>query len=109
MVRDYYGMAEQTGGICLECPCGHLHTSTWSDILVRRESDYGLCAPGEPGVLQVLSPLPWSYPGHSLLTEDLGVLLGEDDCLCWRQGIYFRVLGRIPRAEVRGCSDTYEG
>lgn len=109
VVRDYYGMAEQTGGICLECPCGHLHTSTWSDILVRRESDYGLCAPGEPGVLQVLSPLPWSYPGHSLLTEDLGVLLGEDDCLCGRQGKYFRVLGRIPRAEVRGCSDTYEG
>ena len=109
VIRDYYGMAEQTGGIYLECPCGHLHTSTWSDVLVRRGSDYGLCAPGEPGVLQVLSLLPRSYPGHSLLTEDLGVLLGEDDCPCGRLGTYFRVLGRIPKAEVRGCSDTYEG
>ena len=64
---------------------------------------------GEEGVLQVLSPLPRSYPGHSLLTEDLGVLLGEDDCPCGRKGKYFKVTGRVPRAEVRGCSDTYEG
>ena len=26
-VSDYYGMAEQTGCIYLECPCGHLHAS----------------------------------------------------------------------------------
>jgi hypothetical protein len=41
------------------------------------------------------------------LTEDLGVILGEDDCPCGRMGRYFRVQGRIPAAEVRGCSDTY--
>ncbi len=108
-VSNYYGMAEQTGCIYMECPCGHLHASVWSDVLIRRGGDYGVCAPGEPGVIQVLSPLPRSYPGHSLLTEDMGVLLGEDDCPCGRLGKYFRVTGRIPRAEVRGCSDTYEG
>lgn len=108
-VFDYYGMAEQTGCIYLECPCGHLHASVWSDVLVRRPEDGGLCAPGEPGVLQVLSLLPRSYPGHSLLTEDMGVLLGVDDCPCGRLGTYFQVTGRAPRAEVRGCSDTYEG
>ena len=108
-VYDYYGMAEQTGCIYLECPCGHLHASVWSDVLLRRPADYGLCAPGEPGLIQVLSLLPWSYPGHSLLTEDMGVLLGEDDCPCGRKGKYFAVTGRVPQAEVRGCSDTYEG
>lgn len=108
-VSDYYGMAEQTGCIYMECPHGHLHASTWSDVLFRRAEDYGLCQVGEPGILQVLSLLPRSYPGHSLLTEDLGVLLGEDDCPCGRLGKYFTVTGRIPRAEVRGCSDTYEG
>ena len=108
-VCDYYGMAEQTGCIYLECPCGHLHASVWSDVLVRRAEDGGLCGPGEPGVLQVLSLLPRSYPGHSVLTEDMGVLLGEDNCPCGRLGKYFHVTGRVPRAEVRGCSDTYEG
>ena len=108
-VSNYYGMAEQTGCIYMECPQGHLHASLWSDIVVRRGRDYRPCEPGEEGVLQVLSPLPRSYPGHSLLTEDLGVLLGEDDCPCGRKGKYFKVTGRVPRAEVRGCSDTYEG
>ena len=107
-VSNYYGMAEQTGCVYMECQEGHLHASVWSDVLFRRE-DGGLCGVGEPGVIQVLSPLPRSYPGHALLTEDLGVLLGEDDCPCGRKGKYFSVSGRIPRAEVRGCSDTYEG
>ena len=108
-VRSYYGMAEQTGCICMECACGHLHTSTWSDILIRRERDYSVCGAGEPGVIQVLTPIAMSYPGHSLLTEDRGVQLGEDDCPCGRKGKYFKILGRLPRAEIRGCSDTFEG
>ena len=35
--------------------------------------------------------MPTSYPGHSLLTEDEGVLLGEDDCTCSRLGKYFKI------------------
>lgn len=62
----------------------------------------------EKGLIQVVSMLPRSYPGHSLLTEDEGVLLGEDDCPCGRKGKYFKILGRIQNAEIRGCSDTYQ-
>lgn len=108
-VVDYYGMAEQTGCVYLECPQGHLHASSYSDILIRRPSDHGVCPVGEPGVIEVLSLLPKSYPGHALLTEDMGVLLGEDDCPCGWKGKYFSITGRIPKAEVRGCSDTYGG
>ena len=62
---------------------------------------------GEAGIIQVVSLLPKSYPGHSLLTEDEGVILGQDDCPCGRKGKYFKVLGRLKQAEIRGCSDTY--
>jgi len=106
-VHDYYGMVEQTGCIYMECEAGHLHASNYSDIILRRGSDFSPCGIGERGILQVLSPLPASYPGHSLLTEDEGVLLGVDDCPCGRKGKYFRVLGRLKNAEIRGCSDTY--
>jgi len=58
-------------------------------------------------VIQVLSVLPRSYPGHSLLTEDVGALLGEDDCPCGRLGRTLRVDGRLKSAEPRGCSDTH--
>lgn len=107
-VHNYYGMVEQTGSIYMECEYGHLHVSIFSDIIIRRAYDLNPAAIGEPGIVQTLSILPDSYPGHSLLTEDEGVLLGEDDCPCGRKGKYFQVIGRLKNAEIRGCSDTYE-
>lgn len=106
-VHDYYGMVEQTGSIYMECEYGHLHTPVFSDIIIRRASDFSIAKVGERGIIQVLSILPHSYPGHSLLTEDEGVLLGEDDCPCGRLGKFFKIVGRLKNAEIRGCSDTY--
>ena len=106
-VCDYYGMVEQTGGIYMECEEGHLHASTYSDVIMRQPNDFSVCEVGEKGIIQVVSLLPKSYPGHSLLTEDEGVILGIDDCPCGRKGKYFQVLGRMKLAEIRGCSDTY--
>ena len=105
---DHYGMAEQTGSIYAECEYGHLHASIYSDVIARRPKDFTPCEIGEPGIIQVLSVLPHSYPGHSLLTEDKGIILGEDDCPCGRKGKYIKVLGRMSQAELRGCSDTLE-
>jgi hypothetical protein len=85
-----------------------LHASNFSDIIIRRPLDFMICDVGEPGIVQVISLIPRSYPGHSLLTEDSGVLLGEDDCGCGRKGKYFSIIGRLRQAEIRGCSDTYE-
>lgn len=106
-VHDYYGMVEQTGSIYMECENGHLHTPIFSDIIIRRAHDFSIAEIGEKGIIQVLSVLPNSYPGHSLLTEDEGILLGEDDCSCGRLGKYFKIVGRLKNAEIRGCSDTY--
>lgn len=106
-VHDYYGMVEQTGSIYMQCECGHLHASIFSDVIIRDPYDFRVLSQGEKGIIQVVSTIPESYPGHSLLTEDEGVLLGEDDCPCGRLGKYFTVTGRLQNAEIRGCSDTY--
>jgi phenylacetate-coenzyme A ligase PaaK-like adenylate-forming protein len=107
-VHDYYGMVEQTGTIYMECEYGHYHASVFSDILVRRAHDFSMADLGEEGIIQVLSILPNSYPGHSLLTDDNGTWLGEDDCPCGRLGKYFKIVGRLKNAEIKGCSDIYE-
>ena len=106
-IHDYYGMVEQTGCIYMQCEYGHLHASIFSDVIIRNPYDFTECEVGEKGIIQVVSMLPESYPGHSLITEDEGILLGEDDCPCGRKGRYFKIIGRIKNAEVRGCSDTY--
>ena len=40
-------------------------------------------------MIQMLSLLPLSYPGHNILTEDLGIIHGEDNCKCGRSGVLF--------------------
>lgn len=105
-VHDYYGMVEQTGSIFMECEQGFLHCSRYSDVLARDAVTFAPQNFGSPGILQTFSNLPKSYPGHSLLTEDVGVVFGEDDCKCGRSGKYFHVHGRLANAELRGCSDT---
>ena len=107
-VHNFYGMVEQVGSIFVECEQGHLHAPVFADLQVRDPLTHQPLGVGRPGLLQVLSAIPGSYPGHSLLTEDLGVLLGEDDCPCGRHGRYFQVSGRQQGAEVRGCSDTFQ-
>ena len=106
-IHDYYGMVEQTGCIYMQCECGHLHASNFSDVIIRNPIDFSECKNGERGIIQVVSTIPESYPGHSLLTEDEGMILGEDDCPCGRKGKYFKIFGRLKNAEIRGCSDTY--
>ena len=107
-VYNYYGMAEQLGSIFVECEHGHMHCSNFSDIMIRRSRDFSVANPGEKGLIELFSLLPCSYPGHILLTEDVGEILGEDDCPCGRKGKYFKIHGRIKQAEIRGCSDTFE-
>ena len=107
-VFNYYGMVEQTGSIYMECGCGYLHAPVYADIIIRRPEDLTVAEIGEEGIIQTISMLPASYPGHSLLTEDIGTLVGEDDCECGTLGKYFTIAGRIEQAEIRGCSDTHE-
>ncbi|RRD93870.1 acyl-protein synthetase [Clostridiales bacterium COT073_COT-073] len=108
-IHDYYGMVEQTGTIYMTCENGYMHTSVYSDIITRRAEDFSICEFEEKGIVQLISLIPRSYPGHNLLTEDEAIILGEDDCPCGRKGKYFKISGRIQNAEVRGCSDTYAG
>ena len=106
-VHNYYGMVEQTGSIFMECETGHLHTSAWSEVIIRDPLNFNPLPLGHRGLIQLLSVIPISYPGHSLLSEDEGEIIGIDDCVCGRKGTYFKVFGRIQNAETRGCSDTY--
>lgn len=108
-VHNYYGMVEQVGSIFVECSEGYLHAPQFADVIIRNPITFNPVEFGEQGLIQVVSELPKSYPGHSLLTEDLGTIYGVDNCKCGWKGKYFTVTGRIPKAELRGCSDTFQG
>ena len=105
-VRNFYGMVEQIGSTFFEGEDGWMYAPNFADVVIRRPSDWSVADHGEPGVIEVISALPTSYPGNVLLTEDMGVSAPESETGAWL-GPRFRILGRLPKAELRGCSDTH--
>jgi hypothetical protein len=104
---DFYGMVEQVGTVFVDCAAGNKHAPAFADVVIRRPHTLEPVAPGEVGIIEVVSVLPTSYPGQALITEDQGELGGVDDCPCGRKGQYFRFTSRVERVEVRGCGDTF--
>lgn len=106
-ILDFYGMVEQVGTVFVDCEAGNKHAPAFADVIIRRPNTLQPVVIGETGIIEVVSVLPTSYPGHALITEDQGVLVGVDDCSCGRKGSYFRFTKRIEQAEARGCGDTF--
>ena len=105
-IFNYYGMVEQAGSIFLECDrCGGFKTSRYSEIIIR-DKNFNSLGTGKKGMIQILSNLPTSYPGHNILTEDSGEVIKNANCKPEFKGKCFIVHGRLEKAELRGCSDV---
>lgn len=105
-IHNYYGMIEQTGSIYFECLNGNLHAPHNGDVLVRNFKTLKVNDYGEEGFIQVFSTIQTSYPGHSLLTEDVGCIFPHTSCRCGNRGKVLKIIGRLKDAEIRGCSDA---
>ena len=103
-VVDIYGFTEQMGLNYPDCPCGCKHTSNYVRVLVRDTQTREVLPAGKEGMLEFISPVPHSYPGNAVLTDDLGYIIDEP-CPCGRGGTRFVVTGRLKKAEIRGCGD----
>lgn len=106
-ILDFYGMAEQTGVIFIDCENGNKHVPCFSQIIIRDPFTLEPCDIGKTGFIEVMSILADSYYDQAVLTEDLGVQVGVDDCPCGRKGLYFRFVSRVEKTELRGCGDTF--
>ena len=103
-VIDIYGFTEQMGLNYPDCECGWKHTSSYVRVLGRDTVTREILPPGKEGLLEFVTPVPHSYPGNAVLTDDLGII-DADSCSQGRAGVRFKIVGRMKKAEVRGCGD----
>ena len=96
-VIDVYGFTEQLGLVYPSFGNESKVVSPLSRIIVRDPQTFQCLPSGEEGVLQFLSPMPMSYPGLSVLTDDVGYKIDE---------FSFVVTGRLKNSEIRGCGDV---
>jgi len=104
-IFNFYGMVEQIGTAFLEGADGTLYPPSFGDVIIRDPQNWQALPPGKEGIIQVLSLVPHSYPGHSILTEDRGMIVHID--AGDRMGKALKVLGRLPKATLRGCGDVH--
>jgi hypothetical protein len=103
-VTDVYGLVEQVGILYPLCEAGFRHAPRWAAVVARDPHTHAALV-GEPGQLQLMNPLAWGAPYHSVLTEDVGRVV-DGDCPCGRAGLRFELHGRLPNAELRGCANV---
>ena len=104
-IFNYYGLIEQIGSIFFECPkCNLFVCSDFSEIFIR-DKNFNILNKGK-GLVQLLSLLPKSYPGHNILTEDIGEIITNKNSSCNHKGKCFKIYGRVENSIIRGCSDV---
>jgi hypothetical protein len=104
-IIDCYGFTEQLGVVYLDGEDGLKRTSSVSEVIVRDPVTLLPVTDGKEGLLQFISPLPLGYPGHAILTDDVGRILSREKGDDGREGTSFEILGRRKTAEIRGCGD----
>lgn len=106
-IYNYYGLVEQIGSIFFDCPkCLLYSENDYSKVLIR-DKNFKLSSNNQKGLVQLLSKLPTSYPGHSILTEDYGKIIQRKKCSCSSSNKKrFDIYGRANQSDPRGCSDV---
>ena len=53
---------------------GYKTTSIFSDVIARDPVTFVTSQRRKEGILEFISPLPYSYPGLAITTDDLGIV-----------------------------------
>jgi hypothetical protein len=104
---DVYGMSE-CNAYMLRCAQGRYHVPPVLDAVVVDSALRAMREPDATGLVAVLDPFAFSYPGF-LLTGDWGRLVA-DGCACGLEGPGF--VGEITRAPgygAKGCAGVAPG
>jgi len=104
-VLDFYGFTEQMGLVYINSGDSPKTVPLYAEIIIRDFQTLESVEEGKAGLIQILTPLPYSYPGISVLTDDVGRIIGEGKDREGRWGTKFEIIGRAKKSEARGCGD----
>jgi phenylacetate-coenzyme A ligase PaaK-like adenylate-forming protein len=101
-IREFFGAVEHPIAY-FDCPNHHFHVPIYSRVIIRdlkmQPVDYG-----EPGMLNLITPMMTSMPFVSVMTDDLAVMHPGEKCGCGISSPYFEILGRVGPADIKTCA-----
>ena len=104
-IVDFYGFTEQMGLVYGNQGLDPKPLHNYAEIIIRDIQTLQPTEEGKEGFIQILTPIPNSYPGISILTEDIGRIVDIGPNPHGFATKRFEIIGRAEKAEVRGCGD----
>ncbi|MDR1187216.1 MAG: hypothetical protein LBK95_07155 [Bifidobacteriaceae bacterium] len=102
-IREFFGAVEHP--ICyFDCPNHHFHVPIYSRLIIRDADTLEPVGFGQPGLVNLLTPMVTSMPYTSVMTDDLAVLSPPGSCGCGIESPHFDVLGRVGLNDIRTCA-----
>jgi phenylacetate-coenzyme A ligase PaaK-like adenylate-forming protein len=101
-IKEFFGAVEHPIAY-FDCPNHHFHVPVYSRVIIR-DTALRPVGFGEPGLLNLLTPMMTSMPFSSVMTDDLAVLHPGEACSCGNPSPYFDVLGRVGLADIKTCA-----
>ena len=105
-ILDIYGFTEQLGTIYVSSGDDGCRVTDYTHVIVRDTKTLQEVPDGEKGFLQFISCISESYPGFSILNDDIGYISKRYIDNEGKEVLEFKVTERLKQAEARGCGDT---
>jgi phenylacetate-coenzyme A ligase PaaK-like adenylate-forming protein len=101
-IVEFFGAVEHPV-LYTDCKFHHFHIPVYSRVIIRNPDDFSPVKDGEPGLINLLSPMMQSAPLLSVMTDDLGVLHREK-CPCGAPSPWLEIIGRVGISDIVTCA-----
>lgn len=101
-VVEFFGAVEHPI-LYTDCRCHHFHIPVYSRVLIRDPDTFRPVPDGQPGLINLMTPMAKSIPILSIMTDDLGILHTEG-CGCGENSPWLEIIGRVGIKDIITCA-----
>lgn len=101
-VVEFFGAVEHPI-LWTDCPAHHFHVPVYARVLIRDVQTLEPVPHGQPGLVNLLTPMIRACPLTSILTDDIGILRDEP-CSCGIRSPWLELCGRTGLQDIRTCA-----
>ncbi len=101
-IIEFFGAVEHPI-LYTDCRCHHFHVPVYSRVMIRDVDTLEPIPNGQPGLVNLLTPMVDSVPILSVMTDDLGIL-HDEKCPCGVDSPWLEILGRVGIKDIVTCA-----
>lgn len=87
-----------------DCVRHHFHVPIYSRVIIRDPDSLVPLPPGQPGLVEFITPLLTATPILAVMTDDLGILHPAGSCSCGNPAPWLEILGRVGLKDIKTCA-----